>query len=214
MALLARVRAAWKVAQEEGQDKKTLHEAVTDGNYLLVQNLIDQGGDLNVKDSQGQIPMHKAVLQADSKMVNLLIHSVGTKINIKDNEGRTPKDIVPFVKKKLQEERTNMVLESLRLNAIQNRNSPNSSSVEIAFVENETCLDDISEMLHQPAFEHRESTRNLYKAIENEQNNSENPHTLEALTQVLEHHFDVKPKTPKTENNTTAKVSKSNTPKI
>ena len=71
-----------------------LHVAAEFGYKACVQNLLEAGADVNIKDARGQTALHLAVLQEHVGVVNLLIATAGVNLNEEDAvQGTTPLDI-------------------------------------------------------------------------------------------------------------------------
>ena len=65
--------------------------ACKNGYTLVVQKLIeDKNFDLNVKDSQGETPLHYAVYDGHTETVKLLLSDPRTDINTQNGQGETP----------------------------------------------------------------------------------------------------------------------------
>ena len=69
-----------------------LHWAVNCGNRRLVNKLLEHGADVNVKDSQGQTPLHFAVQNNDSglSIMMVLLQAGQADVWVTDEIGRTP----------------------------------------------------------------------------------------------------------------------------
>lgn len=73
----------------DDEDGMTLDIAVTDGNIDTVKLLISQGADVNVRDIDGNTPLHIAAEFGYINIAKLLIAN-RAKINIKNNDNETP----------------------------------------------------------------------------------------------------------------------------
>ncbi|XP_014208278.1 tankyrase-1-like [Copidosoma floridanum] len=105
IALLNRNAKVAKVLLDAGADHKKaifknkrspLHVSVRNGFVDVVKMLLDAGANVNAADSDGQIPLHDAILTKDGmkqndrcKIVKMLIKA-GSNINEKDDYGDTP----------------------------------------------------------------------------------------------------------------------------
>jgi cytohesin len=67
----------------------SFHAAARIGDLVIVENIIQDGTDLNAKDASGKTPLHYAVQYDHKDIVELLI-SKGANVNIKDDDGNTP----------------------------------------------------------------------------------------------------------------------------
>jgi len=67
-----------------------LHYAVLQGNIQKVQDLIDNGDNVNGKNVTGNTPLYLAVAQGDIDIVNVLIKANGINVNSKNVTGNTP----------------------------------------------------------------------------------------------------------------------------
>ncbi|CAG8953838.1 hypothetical protein HYFRA_00006730 [Hymenoscyphus fraxineus] len=73
-----------------GEHNKTkLHWAAEDGNYALVQSLLDRNANLMIRDRYGETPLHYAAENEHFKVVVLLVDA-GASLSIKDRSGRRP----------------------------------------------------------------------------------------------------------------------------
>ncbi|MGE5293929.1 MAG: ankyrin repeat domain-containing protein, partial [Solirubrobacterales bacterium] len=66
-----------------------LHATVSIGMLNVVMEFINRGADVNVRDRDGQSPVHEAAWADDGAMAELLLDH-GAKINVKDRNGDTP----------------------------------------------------------------------------------------------------------------------------
>ena len=66
-----------------------LHLAVLNKSNTIIKLLIDNGANINIKDSKSQTPLHHAVSQGSLEIVKLLIKS-GADISSKTINGQTP----------------------------------------------------------------------------------------------------------------------------
>ena len=67
----------------------SIHEAIVAGNIDILKLLIDNGGNINLKDSKGFRPLHYAVCQARYEPVFILLR-YGANINEQSLNGDTP----------------------------------------------------------------------------------------------------------------------------
>ncbi|WP_319204865.1 ankyrin repeat domain-containing protein [uncultured Ilyobacter sp.] len=69
-----------------------LHHAVTKGNYEIVDFLIYNGVDVNVRDKRGNTPVHLAA-ELNEKDIFQLLLEYGGDLRIKNNNQRTPEQL-------------------------------------------------------------------------------------------------------------------------
>lgn len=74
---------------EANKARVTIHEASKKGNKKLVESLIDQGFNVNLKDYEGASPLHNAVTSGNKEIVELLL-SKNADINAQDINGESP----------------------------------------------------------------------------------------------------------------------------
>lgn len=67
-----------------------IHEAAKTGNVPLVERLLKQGVDVNLRDEQGNSALHHAVAEAQIEVVNALLRGVNVDVNVRNNKGETP----------------------------------------------------------------------------------------------------------------------------
>ena len=72
-----------------------IHTAVLTGNRDDVKKYIDEGGDLNVKDSYGSAPLSIAIIFDKTKVAMALIEA-GADLSIKNGDGSTPLHLAAF----------------------------------------------------------------------------------------------------------------------
>jgi ankyrin repeat protein len=66
-----------------------IHDAATSGDLKSVQEELDKGVDVNVKDEYGRTPLHKAATHGHGRVAVVLI-TMGANVNVKNNDGWTP----------------------------------------------------------------------------------------------------------------------------
>lgn len=74
-------------------DKTALHIAVEKNCLESVKLLLEKGANVSAEDSIGQLPLHKAVINKNRAIVNLLLlkHAeTGASINVRDENDQTP----------------------------------------------------------------------------------------------------------------------------
>jgi ankyrin repeat protein len=70
--------------------KSLLHHSASSGNIELTRYLIEQGLDVNLKDSSGKTPLHYAVISGNTEVVRLLLESnAKIDVNAKDRDCRS-----------------------------------------------------------------------------------------------------------------------------
>ena len=69
-----------------------LHYAAALGLDNIVSYLLEQGADVNIQDSTGQTPLHKAVTQNNIVVLYALLNA-GANVDLEDNHGNDPIDI-------------------------------------------------------------------------------------------------------------------------
>lgn len=74
---------------QTGQGTTPLHLAVTKQHYLIVDFLIENGANLQIKDNKKQIPLHRAASIGSMRLVDLLC-AQGSPIDWKDTNGWSP----------------------------------------------------------------------------------------------------------------------------
>jgi len=75
--------------EEEPFDYPPIIEAFTDGDMGLLQQLVDEGEDINEKDSEGFTALQYAVIWGDTEATQWLIEN-GADVNTMDSWGSTP----------------------------------------------------------------------------------------------------------------------------
>lgn len=68
----------------------SLHYACSKNHLKIVELLIDNGAQLNVRDKYGHTPLHRAASLGHEKIVHLLLCQPTINIDVQDNEGNTP----------------------------------------------------------------------------------------------------------------------------
>ena len=73
---------------ESKTEQDRLHSAASTGDVKTVKELLQEGTNLDVKDSRGQTPLHLSLQEHHLDVARELIQK-GANINIQDNEGFT-----------------------------------------------------------------------------------------------------------------------------
>lgn len=68
-----------------------IHAAVSYGHTELLKYLINQGGDINIQDTEGDSPLHHV---EDLKMAKLLVEEYKADWKLKNNDGQIPADYI------------------------------------------------------------------------------------------------------------------------
>lgn len=71
------------------QPRKTINQAVVDGDIEQVKSQISEGTDVNTKNRMGWTLLHTAIRNRQTEIVTFLIEK-GADVNAKDNRSRTP----------------------------------------------------------------------------------------------------------------------------
>ncbi|HLP34654.1 MAG TPA: ankyrin repeat domain-containing protein [Amoebophilaceae bacterium] len=77
------------IISEDNTGRTLLHWAVINGQLEIVERLITNGVDINVRDGSGQTPLHLAVINRHFEIVQWLIEK-GADVNSQDNQDDTP----------------------------------------------------------------------------------------------------------------------------
>lgn len=102
--------------------KLNLFDEIRNNNWQNVNQLIQNGADVNAKDKYGLTPMHGAVEKGNLEMVKLLIKN-GAVVNAKDNDEKTP--LFYAVDNKSHDMVTTLIQKGADVNAKDaNRNTP------------------------------------------------------------------------------------------
>lgn len=88
-------------AQTRSGKVSSLHRAAYSGHTAVVKLLIKYGADLQLCDSDGQTPLHKAAQKMQKEVVRLLMHQDTSLTKVKDKSGRIPADLVPSNKQEM-----------------------------------------------------------------------------------------------------------------
>lgn len=78
-----------------------LHNMVFFGSYEIVKLLIKYGCNVNIEDSDKQIPLHRSIFLSNIKILKLLIKNsknINNYINHKDKDGNTPLHLSILIK--------------------------------------------------------------------------------------------------------------------
>lgn len=68
-----------------------IHAAVSYGHTELLKYLIENGGDINIQDAEGDSPLHHV---EDAKLARLLVETYKADWKLKNQEGQTPADYI------------------------------------------------------------------------------------------------------------------------
>eukprot|EP01114_Cavostelium_apophysatum_P023742 TRINITY_DN9048_c0_g1_i1.p1 TRINITY_DN9048_c0_g1~~TRINITY_DN9048_c0_g1_i1.p1 ORF type:complete len:167 (-),score=26.23 TRINITY_DN9048_c0_g1_i1:7-507(-) len=79
-----------KINAQDTQGKTALHEAARWGHLNVIQYLIEQKADPNLKTKEGTSVLHLAALNGHNHVVEYLVKEVKFNINARDNYGDTP----------------------------------------------------------------------------------------------------------------------------
>ena len=77
----------------DAENNSNLHIAVKNNSIELVKYFLNKKHDLNDVNKKGQTALHIACELGNEKIINLLVEN-GANIDIKDNKGRKPFDIL------------------------------------------------------------------------------------------------------------------------
>jgi hypothetical protein len=78
-----------KLLKSEKKKEVSILEIVENGDLDNLKVALENGADINIKNSLGQTPLHIAAIKNDKDIAELLINN-GAKIEVKDNNGETP----------------------------------------------------------------------------------------------------------------------------
>ncbi len=67
-----------------------LHDSVSRGNAIVIDNYLRSGGDVNYRDTAGWTFLHRAVYSGQMYIINVLLSTPGVDVNAQDNRGYTP----------------------------------------------------------------------------------------------------------------------------
>jgi ankyrin repeat protein len=81
--------AAARWLLEKDPAARSLHAMALIGNVEEVRRLVNDGANINSKDSTDATPLHKAVISGNENLIAYLLEK-GAKVNAKDNVGFTP----------------------------------------------------------------------------------------------------------------------------
>jgi ankyrin repeat protein len=115
------------VGQENG--RTFLINTVNTGNSTTVQELLKHNPDVNKQDVDGNTALHKAVMALNPEIVEILLAPGDTRVNIENNEGKTPlaiiRDIIKAQKsaRESSEVSTIIMKELLEAGAVENKDS-------------------------------------------------------------------------------------------
>ena len=79
----------------ESEVRSSLHYAVLGRNISLIDWVLEEEIDVDLQDSNGNTPLHLAVFydRGELKIVDYLVRQKRAKLNVKNNEGKTPLDL-------------------------------------------------------------------------------------------------------------------------
>lgn len=75
------------------QGLSLLHQAIKNGDLILVKALLRSGADPNQKTSGGDTPLHLAVMEDNPHIVKVLLDEPGIRVDIGNKSHQTPEDI-------------------------------------------------------------------------------------------------------------------------
>ena len=74
---------------QDAEETLSLHQAATLGSQKMVQLFLDQGADVNAKDSSGKTPLHWAARYDHEELVKWLLKN-NADVNARANDNKTP----------------------------------------------------------------------------------------------------------------------------
>jgi len=114
----------------EDGEPNNIWVAAGDGDLSRVQELLDQGQDVNSQDENGYTPLHAASSYGRMEVLNFLL-SVGADVNSRDSDGDQPLHVCETV------EVAQVLLQSGA--QIAAKNSEGKTAAEVAFDDENGC---------------------------------------------------------------------------